>query len=447
MSANKILVIGSGDYDIPFTTVAWQDKFPYVADYDCVILDLVSLDSETLSALCDQRTPKTTWSHGLPPGGVTVRNRLRERMGDFYQLLKSGGNIICIVSEILESEEKYAYQGGGSEPVYSSLDWCPLRFQLKRREGDTLTCHDPDYGDYFALVKTWTAVVQPEIDDSRLFGGDSLVHRLAKAAGAMAGAYSLDLRSIAANRAGEYVGLEIRWDLKTPGPVSPKPGALVVLPPPSEASMEEAILTLCQMTGGRGRELPPGWVESTVVPGELGLGVEIERLRAQASKLEAERSLGSRLKALLYESGAGLEEAVRDAFAELGCAVRQPTGMQEDLIIEWESQEACVEVKGKKKAFSLTDLRQLGHYLEDAELDRRQVKGIFVGNHYRNRKPAKRSQAFPPNVIQYANRRSIALVATIDLFRAICQVRAGERKASEVIGLLFAGKGVVSLVS
>ena len=445
MHAKRILVIGSRDYDGPWKTVAWSGEFPYVADYDAVVVDLTSLDQETLSAICDTRTPNTGYATGFPRGGMSMRNQLRERMGDFQQLLKSGGDVYCIASEILESDLRCVNRDGGDDPLYTSLDWCPLRFRFKQRQGDTLAVHDEFFREYFSLVKKWTAVVAPEIDDSRLFGEPSLAGVILKVGNVAAGSYLLEVSPLATNRANEHVGVGIRWSGKISGLASAKSGTLAVLPPPSAASIEEAIETLCRAIGGRGHEDPPGWIPLVEVPGDSELEEKIDVLRTKAAELERERSRKAQLRTLLYESGDALERAVGEALGELGFDVHWPVGKREDLAIHWEGRDAYVEVKGKTKGFSLTDLRQLGHYLEDAQLDQRPVKGIFVGNHWRKRARAKRGDPFPQNVIAYAAKRSIALVTTTTLFDAICAVRRGHCESRVVVERLFEAEGVAAL--
>jgi len=131
----------------------------------------------------------------------------------------------------------------------------------------------------------------------------------------------------------------------------------------------------------------------------------------------------------------------------LGFKVEQQGGRREDLILSYESREARVEIKGKTKGFSLRDLRQLGHYLEDAMLDGKEVKGIFVGNHFRSLNPSKRGDPFPLNVLEYAARRSISLVTSDSLYGAICGIRNGRIERSDIAESLFEGEGLVSFPS
>lgn len=444
MGAKRIFVITSIDCSVPVETFSWRDELPYAADFDAVIVDLTSLDRDTLAAICDDRTPRTEWGSGLPPGGYNIRNRLAERMEDFHQLLKSGGDVYCIVSDVLESEEQYASRDGGTVPVYTSLDWCPIRFKLKRRIGTTLQMEDQDYAEYFRSVARWEAVIQPEIDDGRLFPGYGLGRALLQGLSSATETYRLDTQPIAVNRANESIAVAVSWRTGSRKTLEMQSGKLVLLPPPSNGALEEAILLLCRVIGAADNEAAPNWVESINVPEEAELESRAHSLRAEAERLLADKRNRARTKSLLFQTGEALEEAVHVALAELGCDVRAPDERREDLVATWNSSEALVEVKGKRRGFSLADLRQLGHYLEDAALDQRQVKGVFIGNHFRTHQPSKRGEAFPPNVVQYAQKRSIALVTTAALFDAVCMVRRGERSPYEVIEAIFGGEGIVS---
>jgi len=444
MGEKRVFVITSSDCSVPAKTYDWRDRLPYPADFDAVIVDLTSLDKDTLAAICDEQTPRTEWSNGMPPGGYHVRNRLAERMEDFHKLLQSGGDIFCIVTNVLESETHYAPREGSTVPTYTSLDWCPIRFKLKRRVGTTLELRNQDYVEYFRSVARWEAVIEPHIDDTRLFPGTGQARAVLRNISAVAGTYELDLQPIAVNRANENIALAVSWRAGTRGIQKGQSGKLVLLPPPSSGTLEEAIFRICRVIGASANETRPDWVDAVNVPGEAELESRAHSLRAEAEQVLADKRNGAQVKSLLFQTGEALEEAVRVALVELGCDVRVPGEKREDLIVTWNSLEAFVEVKGRSRGFSLSDLRQLGHYLEDAALTQRDVKGVFIGNHFRKLQPSKRGEAFPQNVVQYAEKRSIALVTAGALFDAVCMVRRGERSPREVIAAIFDGTGVVA---
>jgi len=296
MNERRLLVISSRTCDVSCKCITWSDRFPYVADFDVVVVDLTSLRQETLGEICDMRKPNDTYpSEGSPLGGEIVTNRLTESRPDFYELLRSGGDVYCIVAEILESDSRYALREGGSKPIYSSVDWSPIHFRLQSKSGDTLAISDEHLREYMTHVSRWSAIISPDPDDSyvqeRVCGPRIIpIPPLSEL-----GMHSLDVQPVATNRAGNLVSATIMWRATSlTGHETYRSGALVILPPPTSITVEEALSLLVQKLSGKTESLAPDWMEAYAVPEEHMHRGEMQVTRARLLDLESATSQAAR---------------------------------------------------------------------------------------------------------------------------------------------------------
>jgi|GEM_PF-4544670 len=103
----------------------------------------------------------------------------------------------------------------------------------------------------------------------------------------------------------------------------------------------------------------------------------------------------NKFKALFWETGSNLEGLVIEAFEELGIEVtRLPKESHGDFEFSInEHLTGVCEVKGLMGNADRRNLRQLlDYFVEQRDIEKRNVKGILVVNHYRNEKPSERGK-------------------------------------------------------
>lgn len=184
---------------------------------------------------------------------------------------------------------------------------------------------------------------------------------------------------------------------------------------------------------------PPLWaLDSVYTTQEEGaLHCEIAKVSKKISKLQKQRAdLEERfheaglIRALLYEKGKLLEQAVRDALILLGFSAVPYTGSDSEFDVIFQSPEGrCLgEIEGKdNKAINIDKFSQLERNLHE-DFAREDVteyaKGVLFGNAKRLKPSTERGEAFTSKCIKAAKRVSYALVRTPDLFEPIRYLRS-----------------------
>jgi hypothetical protein len=154
----------------------------------------------------------------------------------------------------------------------------------------------------------------------------------------------------------------------------------------------------------------PDWCVGEMPPGYQTRFEEIQRLSADLHDMD-------RVARLLWATGDGLYEAVRDMFGSLGYDVSSPSGdpadidvridAQRRLLLHISSQEGIVERKSDELArvFDLLH-RQAG------ERDR----VVLVADCDRGSRPADRPDPVSPDALAFAQRMGVNVVKTHALF-------------------------------
>lgn len=177
----------------------------------------------------------------------------------------------------------------------------------------------------------------------------------------------------------------------------------------------------------------PTWATLPVyaLQAEQGLQSELlvaerrtEEAQAQVNSLKDELANAGHLRALLFEKGKPLENAIIQALTLMGFEA-QPykKGASEfDVVFERGGGRLLGEAEGKDtKPVNVDKLRQLAMNIHE-DLYREEVsspaKGVLFGNGFRMQPPEARAVQFTDKCISAAVSQSTALVATSDLFLA-----------------------------
>lgn len=166
-------------------------------------------------------------------------------------------------------------------------------------------------------------------------------------------------------------------------------------------------------------------------------------------------SAAGRLRALLYEKGKPLEEALLEALRLLQFKAAQYKQAESEFDVVFECQEGRLlgEAEGKDtKAINVDKLRQLAMNINE-DLLRDDViepaKGVLFGNGYRLTSPNGREIQFTEKCISASIPSSTALLATSELFAAVqyLSMQADDEYAKRCREALLTGVGLVTLPS
>ncbi len=179
---------------------------------------------------------------------------------------------------------------------------------------------------------------------------------------------------------------------------------------------------------------PPDWVAADLhrLPAEQEIeskirdaSIALERMHEEHRNRTTELEHYVEIKALLYEKGARLEEAVISALKELGFqAESYRTAENEfDVVFSADGDRYLGEIEGRDdNAIHVDKISQLERNIqEDFERDdvEQHAIGVLFGNGYRLKKLEERDEFFTEKVKISAVRSGIRLVRTPDLFRAV----------------------------
>jgi len=175
-----------------------------------------------------------------------------------------------------------------------------------------------------------------------------------------------------------------------------------------------------------GLSLIPDFVEIEVPEwiGEYATPLESQLLR---QKLEIEKRLGKtgKYKPLLYETGTSLENLVIDAFGEIGLDVsRLPEGSHADFEfpISEELTSVC-EVKGLMESANVRHLRQLlQYYIEQRDIEQRNVRAVFIVNHFRDKNPRDRGEPLTKDASELVEKHDFRVITTVELYDFITKL-------------------------
>jgi len=182
---------------------------------------------------------------------------------------------------------------------------------------------------------------------------------------------------------------------------------------------------------------PPSWsseaafilVSEQTLRSEL-LEAEHQLENAQRKKDDVVERLknAGRLRALLYEKVKPLEHAIIEALQLLGFRAHafKDGNSEFDVVFECTEGRLIGEAEGKDtKPINVDKLRQLAMNLQE-DLQREDVnslaKGVLFGNGFRLSEPSSRELQFTEKCVTAALSSNTALVATVDLFRAVQHV-------------------------
>jgi len=460
----RIIVIGSEGHSGVENVLWTTEDMPNIADFDNVVLD-----TSSLSTLL-RKVPKGK----LIKGKINTKKNenflrkikknqefVRERL---LHLLHSEGNVyvICSLRE---------YRWISTYTDCDNYEWSPFSIKIVNERGETRKVIDDSFSHYFQFVKKWSFCFEEIERDYSLL---QKIHDFYR------GKYYVlpKMRVIAENRYTRPIAIALWYELyqfknetELKGAIASASafyyyesrrvqtsGEIILLPPPTEIDSREAINILLEdLWGIQQKTPPPEGIDKILLPGEDSLKQQIKEkldkvgeLNAEISDLEKQVEEKAQFKRLVYETGDPLENICKLTLRQLGCKTDDSV---EDFILITGDKEAIVEVKGRERSILREDGAMLAQNRSNYAIQKgkgiREIKAILLGNPWRLVLPLEeraKKEPFSIHLVEDANIEDMALVTTVELFRAYCEFLKGNISSDEIIEHLFSGVGQTKLV-
>lgn len=312
-------------------------------------------------------------------GGFIFFEGLSAMKNDFIEFFKSGGTCFTLSAPRLTYERK------------SNYDWCPFYMFAENKSGETVICKSDRAKWLFDSISfRWRTHFSN---------------------------YPEDVSTIlAVNRAGHPISLHVPYER----------GHCILLPYTEEKNelvklLVQKGLNLIPKKEGERVEIPD-WLTEFSTKEEMDLLKGYQEIEGKLGKY-------NKFKRLLWETGKRLERVVIDSFREIGIDARElPEGSHADFEfpLTEEVTGAC-EVKGILGSVDRDDLRQLlDYYVEQRDIEQRNIKGIFVANHFRNLNPKERGDVATEGALDIAKKHDFCIISALGLYRILDDVWRGK---------------------
>ncbi len=322
-------------------------------------------------------------------GEVIFFEELSAKKNEFIEFFKSGGTCFALSAPRLIYERKTNY------------DWCPFYVFAENKSGETVICQSDR--------AKWLL-------DSIYFSWNTHFSN-----------YPEDVSTIlAVNRAGHPISLHVPYG----------GGHCILLPYTSE---KDKLVKLLVQKGlnlipkkEEGHVEIPDWLKEFSTKEEMDLLKRYQEIEGKLGKY-------NKFKRLLWETGKRLERVVIDSFREIGIEVRElPEGSHADFEFPLTEEVTGVcEVKGILGSADRDDLRQLlDYYVEQRDIEQRNIKGIFVVNHFRNLNPKERGDVSTEGALDIAKKHNFCIISTLRLYRILDDLWKGKIKKETFLEIL-----------
>lgn len=349
--------------------------------------------------------------------------------GDMYVILPNTQSIL------------FRFKNMNSERV-NVFDWIPGGIEVKEESGDTIAEESVhrNWNWYFSDHLKWPIHFGPmNLGDPNPPFGEQNFHGIG---GEDPIAY---VRSLARNRVGESVAIEIRYSedlLASPDESELSDGGVFLLPGKemSYGELFESILQHLypQIDLGKGVESIPDWVDKYTLPEEKLVLEEINELRKRLDNLQNEREGLEKYKELLYEKSGALEETVHESLREMGLKVEGEIDHGRDGAVIFDDHIIILEIYGSTSGIPKDKARQLDEWVSDHLIDEpeRNVTGLLVANPFCEENPVARDIS-PEDVIDYFKARGgHKFISSLNLYKMVKEYQNGNLSTEEVENIL-----------
>ncbi len=186
--------------------------------------------------------------------------------------------------------------------------------------------------------------------------------------------------------------------------------------------------------------LTPQWIDKD----KYNLMNEVDLIKKR-NLIEDQLNLANKSKRILYESGRELSKSIHfvmSFFSLENLSYSEDEGLH-DISFD-EDKKYIVEVKGISGFASIKDLRELLDWYtrEKGKDETKQVKGIFILNHYKDKDIEDRAEPFSQAAIEMAESNNFLLVTTFELYNLFKDFKNGNLTKKDIL-VLFNKKGLL----
>lgn len=200
-------------------------------------------------------------------------------------------------------------------------------------------------------------------------------------------------------------------------------GSLILLPQLKDAKCITKLLRQLTdvirqkyITGNNSDDVEPTWINQITLADE-------EKLINEKKAIDEKLGLYKRIKRILYQTGNALVDDLTGVFKMFGLNTRNLDYKgEQDIEIEEGNTKFIVEVKGKDSFANVDDLRQLLDWYvneeskNESKIPEKQIRGVFIINHYRKMHPDMRKEALSEKALKLAIKNEFVVLTTLDIF-------------------------------
>ena len=285
----------------------------------------------------------------------------------------------------------------GRSGDFSNYDWCPFddEIEITNKPGETVICQNDGAKFIFDSIEfKWNCFFSEYPENATI---------------------------LATNRANDPISIMVPYEN----------GNCIFLPLTEQKTtlltllIEKGLNIIPEKEEENSPEELPAWATSLMSETELNLLKTRNKINEKLGKY-------NKFKPLFWETGDKLQGLVIDAFQELGIKVTKlPKESHGDFEfpIKKDLTGVC-EVKGLLGSANRRNLRQLlDYFIEQRDIEQRNVKGIFIVNHYRNERTTERAKPITEDALDLIKTYNFHVLTTIQLYE--CLIMFWENKLTK----------------
>ncbi len=431
---HEILPIGIQNLPRPIDSLTWEYALKEqvnITDYDIVFIDFSSFPYIK--------------KYGLKLSRIFNISKI-------IDTLKGGTKLFILIDDKAKSVLPI-FTGINMENIFSYYFGFVMKITIER--GKSKKVLKKEFQDYYKLLRDWTfcfSIYNKSMSELCKNGNIEYI--------------DCDIVPIAENKARKFLGVLLTnfkliectyrsyhyLNLNNSNPYQSRvkehfSGKLYILHTLGNDSNKGVLTILKNLFGLSFTREEPEWSKKIEFEKSKEIKKKVQELEEKKSKLIQEINRNKQelqrlneFKKLLWETGHELEGIVHKCFKELLFVdISVPTKSEEDGIFEYDSSIFVVEIKsGERRGAKFEELSKLITRMQNIRVKcKKDVKGIFIINHYANFPPNERKNPFPDNVKKTAEVNNVKLLTTVELFEIIKNVIDGKLDKKEAINKIL----------
>ncbi|MFC7130544.1 hypothetical protein [Haloferax chudinovii] len=369
------------------------------------------------------------------------------------QLIESGNEMFVFLPQTRTQELKQISQGEnhGGIPV-DLISWLPFEIGTSEKVGKSVKSDevDEDWQWYFNDHFDWPMVfdyisLKKSIRESRPLG--YMAHDFSIASTV---SDEVIATSVSTSKAFQALGGALAKNRSMVNE-SQSSGSVYLLPIVPEFGYDRAVRGILSQRYGvklsSEDPSPPEWLDEWELPRQRELREQYHEVKNELEQIREDYKSWNRYKHLLDGTGDALEEAVIDAFRELGFETKPEDAGERDGLVSVNNCIFAIETFGTNKKAGLKKVQQLITWVEDTkrEYPESDVSGLLVVNPYRQTPVEEREERaiVADNAYERLEKMGFKAVTSSQLYEYLSQYQQSELDTGDIASLLLDDDGVV----